>query len=37
MSASAEIEEINKIRSQKGLERILSEYEFIKKKEERIT
>ena len=32
MSASAEIEEINKIRSQKGLERILSEYEFIKKK-----
>lgn len=32
MSGSAEIEEIKKIRSQKGLERILSEYEFIKKK-----
>ena len=32
MSASAETEEIKKIRSQKGLERILSEYEFIKKK-----
>ena len=29
---SGEIEEIKKIRSQKGLERILSEYEFIKKK-----
>lgn len=32
MSESEEIEEIKKIHSQKGLERILSEYEFIKKK-----
>ena len=32
MSGSAEIEEMKKIRTQKGLERILSEYEFIKKK-----
>ena len=32
MSGCTENEEIQKIRSQKGLERILSEYEYIKKK-----